>query len=147
MNINIVSNRLFRVPLELSINKLGVDYAPRWVDIENSGGFSRDIMDAYLWIIEAFSAPFNPSGFHTARIISTKSRCLLFFLYMPADFPKEGPFWCDLFSCNMQDKIKGVLKGPLPNMDLFQDLTDKWPLLGLKMQYHHHSSSGGILVG
>ncbi len=102
-------------------------------------GLSKDILDANLWIIEAFnpSEPDNPEGFRTALKLAGKKRFLIYFLSVPNDFPEDGPFWCVMPCSRLKAKIEQVLSGSLPTQDDMRKIIDLWPKLVYNPNTHH----------
>jgi len=102
---------------------------------------SRELLEADLWIVEAFHPlePNNPEGFRTAyKLASTASFLLLFTLPYLKDFPSEGPFWWTLSShTNLARKIEDALSH-IPKREDFEALIKKWPELIRDPTKHHH---------
>ena len=138
MLINLACNRILREGLEKVIEWNLPVCKIRWMDIQNFSILSDEILKADLWIIEAFSHVFDPSGFRLASKMAWHSRCLLLFNYLPASFPKAGPFWCDLITSNLSEKLKEIANAQMPEKADFEKLIALWPLLNFEPTDHHH---------
>jgi hypothetical protein len=108
---------------------------------------SHDILGAQLWLIEALH-PFkdnSPEGFRVAyKLASFRGRVVLFFLHTPSEFPEKGPFWCNVLSQPLIEKVSEALSNPPPSKEDFDRLIEQWPVLG-KISLSHHSHGNGLI--
>lgn len=104
--------------------------------------FSQEMLNADIWLIDAWNPfkPANPEGFRTAYKQAGRARCMLFFYDAPANFPKEGPFWCNPLESKLSRKIEDALASSPPEKEEFDKLRVLWPALAYapKNLHHHH---------
>lgn len=110
--------------------------------MKNATALSRGILNADLWITDIWNPeyPFDPEGFRTVMQLAGKTRILLiFYAFYPPAIGDEGPFWISLASDKLlAEKVSDILNTPMHAKKDFEDLINRWPLLGKDFLKHHN---------